>query len=296
MNEDGDVPPLRRSKFVSPGVLATLGTPLVAGRDFTWNEVYQYRDVAMVSEQMAMELWGSPQAALGKRIRAHALDPWREVVGIVGEVYDDGLDQPAPATVYWPGLMRDFVGTDLWVRQSVAFLVRSIRTGETGFLDEIRTVVWAANGTLALGQTRTLEDLYERSLARTSFTLVMLSVSAALALALGVIGIYGVMSYSVAQRSREISIRLALGARPGALKLMFLRQGLLLAAVGVGCALALAAALTPMMSGLVFGISTIDPATYGVVGLVLTAAVTLASYLPARRAAAADPMFALRSD
>jgi ABC-type antimicrobial peptide transport system permease subunit len=117
-----------------------------------------------------------------------------------------------------------------------------------------------------------------------------------LALALGVVGIYGVVLYSVTQRSREISIRLALGAQPGALKRMFVRHGLRLAAIGVGCGLALAAALTPLMSSLLFGVSPLDPATYVVVGLALTAAATLASYLPARRAGAADPMLALRSD
>jgi hypothetical protein len=140
-----------RAKFVSPGILRKLGTPLIAGRDITWVDVYQYHQVAMVSEQHAVELWGTPKSALGKRIRAHALDPWREVVGIVGEVHDDGFDRPAPATVYWPGLMRQFVGTDLWVRSSVVFLVRSSRTGEARFLDDVSTVIRATGGTIALG-------------------------------------------------------------------------------------------------------------------------------------------------
>ena len=293
---EGSVPPLRRSKFVSPGMLRTLGTSLIAGRDFTWADIYQYRPVAMVSEQVAVELWGSSESAVGQRIWAHALDPWREVIGIVDEVHDDGLDRPAPSTIYWPGLMRQFVGTDLWVRPSVVFLVRSSRTGEAGFLDDVNRVIQATNGTIALGQTRTLQSLAERSLARTSFALVMLAISGAVALALGVVGIYGVIWYSVTHRAREVSIRLVLGAQPGTLRRMFVRHGLRLAVVGVGCGLALATVMSPLLSSLLFGVSPLDPRTYVAVGLALTAAATLASYCPARRAVAADPLFALRGD
>jgi putative ABC transport system permease protein len=141
-----------------------------------------------------------------------------------------------------------------------------------------------------------MKDLYDQSLARTSFALVMLGIAAAMALALGVIGIYGVIAYVVAQRSREIGIRLALGAAPTQLKRMFVRQGLALTAVGAGVGLVTAIALTQWMSSLLFGVGRLDPATYTVVLGVLMMAAAMASYVPARRAAAVDPVDTLTAE
>jgi ABC-type antimicrobial peptide transport system permease subunit len=143
---------------------------------------------------------------------------------------------------------------------------------------------------------RTMKDLYDESLARTSFALVMLGIAAAMALALGVIGIYGVIAYVVAQRSREIGIRLALGAAPTQLKRMFVRQGLTLTAVGAGVGLVTAFALTQWMSSLLFGVERLDPATYAAVLGVLAMAAAMASYVPARRAAAVDPVETLTAE
>jgi len=141
---------------------------------------------------------------------------------------------------------------------------------------------------------RTMQEVYDRSLARTSFTLVMLGIAGAMALSLGIVGIYGVISYTVSQRRREIGIRLALGAPQGELKRMFVRHALALAAIGVAIGLGTAAALMRLMKSLLFGISPLDPLTYAAVPVVLAAAAALASYLPARRAAAVDPVEALR--
>ena len=154
--------------------------------------------------------------------------------------------------------------------------------------------VYSANPTLPLASIRTLQTVYDRSLARTSFTLVMLAISSAMALLLGIIGIYGVVSYAVSQRTREIGIRLALGAKAGELKRMFVRNALVLAGVGVVIGLGAAAGLTRLMKSLLFGISSLDPLTYVLVPGVLVAAAVFASYLPARRVARVDPNEALR--
>jgi len=156
--------------------------------------------------------------------------------------------------------------------------------------------VWAVNANLPLAQVRTLGEVYNQSMARTSFTLVMLAIAGSMALVLGIIGIYGVLSYSVSQRRREIGIRLALGAQPGQLKTMFVRHGLVLASIGVGIGLVAATGLTRLMSSLLFGIKPLDPLTYALGALLLGLAAVLASYLPARRASAVDPVEALKAE
>ncbi|HEX2344637.1 MAG TPA: FtsX-like permease family protein, partial [Vicinamibacterales bacterium] len=234
--KESEVPPLRFFKVVSPGYMKAMGGSLVAGRDFTWTDVYDLRPVAMVSETLARELWGQPSAAIGKRVRPYPIGVWREVVGVVGDMRDDGLNQKAPAVAYWPLLTLGFSPTaddTLFVQRSVSYVIRSNRTGSTGFLAEIGQAVWSINANLPLAGVRTLQEIYDASLARTSFTLVMLGIAGAMALLLGVTGIYGVISYSVSQRTREIGIRVALGAQASAVRRMFVTHGLLLAAVGV---------------------------------------------------------------
>jgi predicted permease len=290
-----EIPPIRRFGFVSPGLFQTLGTPLIVGRDFTWDDLYLRAEVAVVSQDMARELWGAPAAALGKRVRSTSADPWREVVGVVGDVRHAGVREPAPTTVYWPALMDRFWGNDTYVQRGVTLLIRSSRVGQPGFLDDVRAAI-DAHGTFPLSLIRTVQDLYDLSLARTSFTLVILAISGAMALLLGIVGIYGVMSYSVTQRMREIGIRMALGARPGAVRGMFVRHGMTLAGLGVVVGLSVAIGVTRLMTALLFGISAVDPVTYGAVALVLAAAAALASYLPARRATAIDPISVLRAE
>jgi ABC-type antimicrobial peptide transport system permease subunit len=141
-----------------------------------------------------------------------------------------------------------------------------------------------------------MRDVYDQSMARTSFTLVMLGIAGAMALVLGIVGIYGVMSYAVSQRRREIGVRLALGAQQPALRRMFVRHGLRLSAVGVAVGLCASAGLMRLMKSLLFGISPLDPVTYAAVPMVLAAAAMIASYLPARRAASVDPVEALRAE
>jgi ABC-type antimicrobial peptide transport system permease subunit len=272
-----------------------MGNSLVAGRDYTWSDIYEKRPVVMISENIAREYWGDPAAAIGKRIRASKDQPWREVIGVAGDERDDGVNQPAPPIVLWPPVMDKFLA-DGFVSRSMTFMIRSNRAGSSAFLEEIRKSVWSVNPNLPLASVHTLEWYATKSLSRTSFTLVMLGIAGAMALLLGVVGIYGVISYSVSQRTREIGIRMALGAPLRQLTTMFVKHGLRLAAIGVCFGLIGATALSRLMSGLLFEVRPIDPVTYVAVSLGLVAAAMIASYFPAARATAIDPMEALRAD
>ena len=222
--------------------------------------------------------------------------PWREVIGVVGDDRDDGVDQKAPATIYWPLIVKKYWGRDDFAQSTYSYVIRSSRTGTPGFLDEVRRAVWSVNPDLPVARVTTLQELYEKSMARTSFTLVMLAIAGSMALLLGLVGIYGVISYSVSQRTREIGIRIALGAENGEVRRLFVRHALVLTAIGVALGLCGAAALTRAMKTLLFEISPVDPLTYAAVALALLVAAILASYLPARRATLVDPASALRAE
>jgi putative ABC transport system permease protein len=292
----GEIPPVRRFRFVSPDFFHTTGTPFVAGRDFTWADLYDERRVAIVSAGMAREMWGSPAAALGKRIRPAPTNPWREVIGVVADVHDNGIQEKPPATVYWPALMDGFEGDTERVTRGGAFVIRSHRAGTESLVKEARQAIWSVNPNLPVFLVRTLKDLYDLSLARTSFTLVMLAIAGAMALVLGIVGIYGVVAYAVSQRTREIGIRIALGARPERVQQIFVGNGLLLAGVGSVLGLSAAFGLTRLMSSLLFGVTALDLSAYASAAGVLIAATALASYFPARRATAVDPVEALRAE
>ena len=294
--EASKIPPIRSFKFLSPGLLKTMGNTLVAGRDFTWEDAYDKRPVALVSENLAREPWGQPSAALGKQIRESMKSAWREVVGVVGDERDEGVDKKAPSIAFWPMLMSNFEGDDLSVRRTMAYMIRSPRAGTTALTAEVSRAVWAVNPNLPLASVRTLDAIVSASMARTSFTLVMLAIAGAMALLLGVAGIYGVIADSVSQRAREIGIRMALGAQRQEVTRMFVRYGLGLAAIGIACGLAAALALTRLMGSLLFEVSPMDPLTYVAVCLSLTAAAMLASYVPALRATLINPVTALRAE
>jgi predicted permease len=293
---DAKVPPIRRFKFVAPGYLSTLGTHLVAGRDLTWSETLGKRPVAMISENFAKEYWGSASGAIGKRIRVATLDDWRQIVGVVENVHDDGVNKDAPSTVYWPVLMGNFEGSKERTQGYITFVVRTQRAGSELLMKEVQQAVWSVNPNVPLADVYTLDHFYTRSMARTSFTLVMLSVAGSMALLLGFVGIYGVIAYSVSQRTREIGIRMALGAQRQMIISMFVRNGLVLTAVGVGFGLVAALMAMRLMSSLLFHVSAIDPLTYSVITLAIVVVAYVACYLPSRRAATVDPVDALRSE
>jgi predicted permease len=293
---EGQLPPIRRFKFVSPGLLGTMGTPLLAGRDFTWDDTYKKVPVAMISENVAREYWSEAASALGKRIRVSTKDDWREIVGVVSNVYDDGVNKKVSSSVYWPLLLERFEGNPTSVRGEVAYVIRSRRAGSESFSTEVRQAVWAVNPNLPLASVHTQAYFYRKSLARTSFTLIMLGAAGSMALLLGVVGIYGVIAYSVSQRTREIGIRMALGAQKKILTGMFVRHGLALTGIGVACGLVVAFMVMRLMSTLLFRVTPADPMTYAVVSLGLGVTAFVASYLPSRRAATVDPVEALRAE
>jgi predicted permease len=293
----GEMPPLRTFKHVSPGLFSTSGTRQIAGRDFTWTDLYARRNVVIVSENLARELFGTPEAAIGKRVRTVDATPWREIVGVVQDVHENGVHEPAPTIVYWPALKGSlYVPGRTDVIRTVTFAIRTSGAGTEGLMNQMRQAVWSVNPSLPLASLATMQQIVDRSLARTSFTLVMLSIAGAMALLLGIVGIYGVMSYAVSQRTREIGIRLALGANGAGVTGMVVGRGLLLAGAGVAVGLGVAAGVTRLMSSLLFGTSALDPMTFGSASLVLTATAAVASYLPARRAAAVDPVQALKAE
>jgi predicted permease len=286
---EGRLPPLRRFKSVAPGYFETMGNRLVAGRSMTWTEIYERRPVIMISETLAREYWGEPSKALGKRIRGFR-NPWREIVGVVGDERDDGLNHPATAIAYWPLL------NDTYQLRTVAYAVRSTRVGTPGFLSELQQAVWSVNSNLPLAAVQTLDEIQANSMAQTSFAVAMLAIAASVALLLGVVGIYGVIAYIATQRTREIGIRIALGAQIGDVRTMFLRHGLWLTATGIALGIGVALVLTRVMAALLFGVGPMDPATYAAVSGTLGAVALLATYLPAHRASRVDPVVALRSD
>jgi predicted permease len=293
---EGEIPPIRRFKFISPGYLATLGTHLLTGRDISWDDTYNNHPVALISENFAKEYWHSPQGAIGKMIRVASTDPWREVIGVVQDVHEDGVDQPAQSTVYWPVMMNNFEGQKTQLRRGVAFSIRTSRAGSQALMNEVQQQVWSVNSAVPLADPTTLGELYTKSMARTSFTLVLLCVAGAMALLLGVIGIYGVIAYTVSQRTREIGIRMALGAQRNQLTSLFVRQGLLLTAIGAACGLVVAFVTMRLMSAILFNVSPVDPLTYIVITAGLIATAYLACYVPSRRAATINPVNALRSE
>jgi ABC-type antimicrobial peptide transport system permease subunit len=180
--------------------------------------------------------------------------------------------------------------------RSSVFTLRSNRAGTQAFLNEVQQAVWSANANLPVASPRTMQEIYSKSLARTSFTLVMLGIAASMALALGIIGIYGVISYAVSRRTREIGIRLALGAQKSELRWMFVRSALALTGIGIVIGLGAAAGVARLMGALLFGVSPFDPVSFAAVPLILAAAAALASFLPAHRAADINPVDALKGE
>jgi predicted permease len=291
----GEVAPLYFYKHVSPGFFAAAGTRIIAGRDLTWDEVYGLRPAVMVSENLAREMWGTPADAIGKRLREDPVLPWREVVGVIQDVRERGVQGKAPEIVYWPSMVENLFGMGpAQAIREVTFVIRSDRAATESFLGEVRQAVWSVNSNLPLASVRTMQEVYDKSVARTSFTLVMLGIASTMALALGLIGIYGVISYTVSQRKREIGIRLALGAQSEDVVSMVLKQGAKLALLGVCIGVAAAFALARLMTSLLFGVTAHDPLTFAAVAALLILIALLACYIPARRAMEVDPIVALR--
>jgi predicted permease len=293
---EGRIPTMRRFKWIGPNYFQTMGNPVLAGRVLDWNDSYTKATVAVISENLAREYWKDPALAIGRRIRNTPTSPWRTIVGVVGNDRDDGVTRPAPTTVYWPLVVENLWSEGTTVSRNLGYAVRNDRFGSPTLLKEVQQAVWSVNPNLPVANVQTLDELQAETMAQTSFALVMLSIAAVVALLLGIVGIYGVISYIATQRTREIGIRMALGAAQRDVSSLFLRHGLVLSGVGIVIGVAGAAGLTRLMSSLLFGVSPLDWITYVVVALGLAGTALLASYLPAARAARLDPSAALRFD
>ncbi len=291
----GQNPPRARFGFLGPGYLKTQGTPIVAGRDYTWTDIYNQPPIIMVSENFARQYWGDPANAVGKQIREMKI--WRQVIGVVGDVHQDGLDKEPPATVYWPILTFEVDGNPAeGVRRRVAFAIRSQRTGSESFVNEVRYAVRSAAPNTPLYEMHTLNYYYTRSMARTSFTLMILAIAAGMALLVGAVGLHGVIAYSVVLRRQEIGIRMALGAQKRDALRLVVGDGLILTVVGIAIGIGAALGLTHFLSSMLYGVKPADPLTFSAVSFFLMVVAFFASYAPGRAAAKVDPAKTLRNE
>ncbi len=293
---EGVIPPVRDFRWVGGGHFEALGWPVLAGRTITWADVHTHAPVAMVTEDFARAFFKTLGAAIGKRIRQDPGSAWREIIGVVGSVHDDGLDKPATPAIYWPMIQDHWWRNETNVQRTMTYAIRTSNIGTSSLENQVRQAVWSINPNLPLANVRTLDTILQRSMARTSFAMIMLGIAAGVALLLGAIGIYGVISYIVSQRTREIGVRMALGARRVDVTNMVLRHGMSLAAAGLVVGLVAAVLLSRLMTALLFGVSAFDPLTYGAVALAVGSIALVASWIPAFRAAGVQPVEALRRD
>jgi putative ABC transport system permease protein len=274
----------------TPGYFETMGVPLVSGRLFTEGDGPKAAPVAVIDETLARAYWPGEEA-LGKRFRFGGLGPeeevWITVVGIVGNVRNSGLHVDARPQLYVPQAQNP--------SGQLSFVMRTAGDPKR-LIADARKAVYAVDPSQPIDRMRTLEQMVSASVAGRRFNMVLLVIFAGLALVLAAVGIYGITSCSVAQRTREMGLRMALGAQPGTVLGLVLREAGTLALLGLGAGLLLAFAATRVMSSLLFGVGSTDPATFAAVSLGLAAVSLFAAYLPGRRATQVDPMVALRAD
>ena len=275
-------------RIVGPGYFKTMQVPLVKGRDFTEDDRDDDARVVVISEKTAARYWPG-QDPIGKRLKPGSLSsdsPWRTVIGVVKDVRQNDFVAAPKAQMYMSyHQVRDFPPNALVIRTQVAPL---------SLASSIREIIWSVDKDQPVSELRTMSDIVSQAIARQRFSMLLLGLFAGLALLLAAVGIYGVMSYTVAQRTREIGIRMALGAQKGDVLRLALGQGLRLVSLGVLIGLAAAFLLTRVMASLLFGVSPTDSMTFITISVVLMSVAALASYIPALRATKVDPIFALR--
>ncbi|MBW3535793.1 MAG: FtsX-like permease family protein, partial [Gemmatimonadetes bacterium] len=287
-----EMPAMASFRFADPGFFETLGIPVVEGRAFSPGDGADGFRGVLVSAAYSRRWWPDG-SALGRRVRQGPGDAWWQIVGVVGDVHYAGLEGDPEEMVYFPTLLG---------APEQPFVVRSrdvvvkVAAQPSAFLPVLRREVWAINPRIPLANPRTMAEVREAAASRTSFTVAILGAASGVALLLGMVGIYGVVSYVVTQRTREIGVRMALGASAPAVRRMVVRQGVTLAAVGVLLGLVAAASLSSLMGSLLFGVSATDPATYVAVAVTLALVAALASWVPALRAAGVEPSIALRAE
>jgi predicted permease len=287
--------PVALSLFVDENLCPALGIPLVAGRMVSERDTADSPPVIMVDDEFVREMFGGDvNAALGRRLRYEGEnEPWREIVGVVRHVTHYGLEEHARGEIYRPWLQMSGGDNDFFYTRAMDFVVKTV-SEPNSYLPAIKAELRKVDNDLPLGNLATLEKLLRNSTATRRFSLGLISTFALVALALSAVGLYGVMSYGVNQRTTEIAIRMAVGAEPKDVLKLILREGLFLAFVGTLLGVAGAFALTRFLSSVLFGVSATDPAIYlAAAGLLLIVAIA-ACFWPARRAAAVQPLEALR--
>jgi predicted permease len=274
------------SQRVAPGFYETMETAIVAGRGFEWPDIDQRRAVMLVSESVARREWGSTAAALGHRIAPAPDQEGSEVIGVFRDVRHNGVHLPAPEGVALP----------VAPSETATFVLRSSRVSVSGFIRDLQHAVRSVDPGLSLAKVRTLDDLYRRSMARTSMTLSLLVITGLMALILGLVGIYGIVSVATSQRRSEIGVRLALGARHSDIRRMFVKYALMLVGVGAIIGLGAASALARVIESQLFGVTPLDLVTNAAVTAAFVVAAVAASYLSARRGTSLDPVAVLRGE
>lgn len=283
--------PVADFRTISPDYFRVMGMPLRQGREFSTHDTAETTDVIIVNEELARRQWPG-ESALGKRLQISAeTTRWREVVGIVGNARLTNLETPIDPAIYVPQTQNSWPNA---LRLS-SFVVKTPGDPQA-IAPAVRSALRALDPSLPVAQVRTMENIVSESLAQRRFNLALLLLFAIVAGALAIIGIYGVMSYGVAQRKQELGVRLALGAQRSEITRMIVLEGSTLALTGIGLGLVAAFAATRLMAGLLAGISATDPVAFFSIAAGLSTVAMLASYLPARQAAKVDPMIALRAD
>jgi putative ABC transport system permease protein len=287
-----DPPPDQRPdvifRAVGPGYFNTMGIAVTRGRDFTDRDTPDTKMAVVISEKMAQRFWPG-QDPIGKRLKPGSTtsdSPWREVIGVVKDVRQNDFVAEPKIQMYMSYRQLKLLAPNA--------LVLRTTVDPMSLATAVRNAVWAVDKDQPVSNIRAMDEIVATAVARQRFSTMLLGIFATLALVLAAVGIYGVMSYSVAQRTREIGIRIALGAQRGDVLRMTVKQALKLVLGGVGIGLVLAIVLTRVMASLLFGISATDPLTFLSISAVLLAVAALASYVPALRATRVDPMVALR--
>jgi predicted permease len=291
----GELPPMLWYKYAAPGYFEAMNIGLVAGRTLERADHEQQLPNVVVSQHLAERIWPGEEA-LGKRVSFASSDTlltWYTVVGVVNDVRDQGLNEEVRDLVYYP--MVGANGDEDWRSLDMTYVVRTAGP-PTSLAGPVRAEVWEMDPNLPVADMRPMAEILAESTARTSFTMMALAVAALVALLLGAIGLYGVVSYVVNERTREIGVRMALGAEKSEVQRMVVTQGVKLAVTGLAVGLVASLALTRLLGSLLYGTSPTDPVTFATTSLVLLAVGTLASYLPARRASTIDPVESLRSE
>jgi len=273
---------------VSSGYFRAMGIPLLSGRLFNETDTDKSPHVVIISENMAEMFWPG-EDPIGKRLQpGFRSKPMCTVAGVVGNVHQDGFAKKAPMAIYMPDSQAP-----VFLLSAAAFVVRT-DSHPQALASTFRRELQEIDKELPLYDVRSMEELVSRSVSEPRFNMLLLAVFAGLALALASIGIYGVMAYSVAERTREIGIRMAMGAQAEDVVKLVLRQGTALILVGLALGLAAAFALTRVISSFLFGVSATDPLTFVGIAVLLGAVALMACYIPARRATKVDPIVALR--